>query len=345
MRWQKVVHVDYKIRHYCPGDEEKILDTFNRVFAETTPDYMPRTLEQWQWEFCDNPAGNQIVLAFDEYGNVICQYCCLPFFVNLRGEKVVAGLGVDSFLDPSYRQGLKKEGIFLRVARKYFKEIAVPDTTAFGYGFPNEKAYRVGVKMLKYHEIRKPQSTLYRNLWQVENDDDVGGGSSSGVSIEEVQGFDERFDAFWKELLPLYPMATWRDSTYLQWRYFACSWIPYRVFAALDSSGCLSGYCVIRPGWQNHPILAVNEILTHPDDDGTVAELLRFVTRFARDNEQKRIEFWFAESSRQFDLAKGMGFKAEKSPFSLVGRFYRDDLDLEYARKNWYYTLGDMDIL
>ena len=52
-------------------------------------------------------------------------------------------------------------GCNLVVASESVK-FAVPEITAFGYGFPNDKAYRVGVKMLKYHEIRKPQTALYR---------------------------------------------------------------------------------------------------------------------------------------------------------------------------------------
>ncbi|MBU0754961.1 MAG: GNAT family N-acetyltransferase [Planctomycetes bacterium] len=337
--------MQYEIRQYRPGDEIEILKTFNAVFAADHPEYSYRTVEQWRWEFIDNPAGNQIVLAVDHDQRVICQYCCLPLYVNLRGEKVVSGLGVDSFLDPSYRQGLKREGVFLRVARQYFKEIAVPEITAFGYGFPNDKAYRVGVKMLRYHEIRKPQITIYRNLWEVENDEDVGGKSTAGSLVEEVKVFDERFDRFWEQMIPHYPMARWRDAECLNWRYRGCSWIPYRTYAALDGTGELKGYCVVRPGWQDHPILAVPEIFTHPDDDGTFADLLRFITQLAREQEQLRIEFWFAETSKAYAMATGQGFKTEPSPFNLVGRFYRDDLDLDYARENWYYTLGDMDIL
>ena len=335
----------YEVRPYISGDEERILRTFNAVFAEDNPDYIPRTLKQWQWEFRDNPAGNQIMLAVDPEGEVVCQYCCLPFFVNLRGEKGVAGLGVDSFVRPDFRQGLKREGIFLRTARRYFKTLAVPPTTDFGYGFPNDKAYRVGVKMLKYHEIRKPQATLFRNLWQHEDDREVGGAVRGGSAIEEVDVFDARFDELWEALRPQYPMATWRDTEYLSWRYRGCYWIPYRIFTAVDSSGALKGFAVVRPDWQGHPMLAVPELFTHPDDDGTLADLLRYVVGFARRENQMRIEFWFAETSKAHGMARRMGFEAEGSPFNLVGRFYRDDLDLEFARQSWYYTLGDMDIL
>ena len=43
-------------------------------------------------------------------------------------------------------------------------------------------------------------------------------------------------------------------------------------------------------------------------------------------------------------MACSMGFGKEASPFNLVARFYREDLDLKYVLENWYYTLGDMDI-
>ena len=46
------------IRPYQPGDEAKILETFNLVFREVCgPGYVDRTLEQWQWAYRDNPAG------------------------------------------------------------------------------------------------------------------------------------------------------------------------------------------------------------------------------------------------------------------------------------------------
>ncbi len=337
--------MEYEIRPYRQGDEEAILKTFNAVFGADHPEYKARTLDQWYWEFRDNPEGNQIVLAMAPDGRVICQYCCLPYPMNLRGEKVLAGCGIDSFVDPDYRMGLKREGIFLRVARTYFRTIGVHPITALGYGFPNEKAYRIGVKMLKYHEVRRPQTTLFRNLWEMEDDGDVGGSSGALLHIEEVDAFDARFDAFWEYLMPSYPMATWRDATYLNWRYKGCHWIPYRIFTALDASGSLRGFCVVRPDWQDHPMLAVPELLAHPDDDGAFADLLRCIVRFAKEKKQQRIEFWLAESSKAFDMACAMGFRKEGSPFNLAAIFYRDDLDLRFAIEHWYYTLGDMDIL
>ena len=33
--------MEYEIRHYRPGDEIRILETFNAVFAEDNPDYIP----------------------------------------------------------------------------------------------------------------------------------------------------------------------------------------------------------------------------------------------------------------------------------------------------------------
>ena len=57
---------DYEIREYQPGDEHSLLETFNEVFSEKNPAYVPRTLEEWRWAFPDNPAGWRIFVALHE---------------------------------------------------------------------------------------------------------------------------------------------------------------------------------------------------------------------------------------------------------------------------------------
>src|SRR5262249_17522373 len=41
----------YVIRPFQPGDEEGILATFNAVFGENDPAFVPRTREEWDWAF------------------------------------------------------------------------------------------------------------------------------------------------------------------------------------------------------------------------------------------------------------------------------------------------------
>ena len=135
-----------EIRPYRSGDEEGVLELFNEVFGEDDSGYRDRGLAHWKWEFVDNPAGTQVVLGFEPSGKVIAQYACLPARVNLEGRDVCCGQGVDSVVRKDYRRGLKREGAFLKVARYYFEHYGISAVNAFGYGFPNKKAYRIGVK-------------------------------------------------------------------------------------------------------------------------------------------------------------------------------------------------------
>ena len=60
------------IRLYQDGDEHKILETFNLVFREVCgPEYVDRTLEQWQWAYAKNPAGHRMSLAVAADGTAV----------------------------------------------------------------------------------------------------------------------------------------------------------------------------------------------------------------------------------------------------------------------------------
>ena len=77
---------DYELREYRPGDEESILRCFNLVFARDNPDFVPRTMEQWDWTFRRNPAGRRVWLALTG-GEVVAQYAALPNRVWIGGEE------------------------------------------------------------------------------------------------------------------------------------------------------------------------------------------------------------------------------------------------------------------
>ena len=53
----------WTIRPYVDGDEHGILSLFNRVFQEGNPDFVPRSLRHWHWEFRDNPLGHHTFVA------------------------------------------------------------------------------------------------------------------------------------------------------------------------------------------------------------------------------------------------------------------------------------------
>ena len=332
------------VRPFQPGDEERLLVLFNEVFGEDDASYKARTPEQWKWEFVDNPAGTQVVVGVEPSGRMIAQYACLPARVHLRGADVCCGQGIDSVVHKDYRRGLKREGAFLKVARYYFEHFGRKEVNAFGYGFPNKKAYRIGVRMLNYVPIAAPVKTLFRNLFNYKRDDEVAERADKSGEIIELSHFDDRVDALWERLRPELPMAIQRTSTYLNWRYRDCPGVPYQSFGLTDESGGLRAVWVTRANWMGPPILAVAELMLANKDRGAIARALAHSVQLARSTGQPRVELWIPPTSPIYDSVLGQGFSVENSYANLCIKIYDESLDASWARGNWFYTIGDSDV-
>lgn len=340
---------DIEVRPYREGDEESVLELFNAVFAEGDPNYRDRSVDHWRWEFLRNPAGNQVVLGIEPpssehpRGRAIAQYACLPAVVNLRGERVMCGQGIDSVVHPDYRRGLKREGAFLKVAKYYFEHYGIPSVNAFGYGLPNQKAYRVGVRMLNYVPIAAPLPTIARNLFDKSDDSEIGHDAAPG-RVVEVSRFDGSADALWNRIEAGFPMAIVRDARYLNWRYADCPSVRYRSFAIVNDDGSWRAAFVVRENWTGPPILALCELICAHDDFAALARILTESVAFARRSGQQRVETWIPDSHPFFTAALGRGFLTENSPFNLCIKIYRPEITPEWAKANWWYTIGDSDV-
>lgn len=335
---------EIEVRTYQPGDEHGILDLFNEVFGADSPQAPKRTLEHWRWEFERNPAGMQIVVGVEPGGRIVAHYACLPAFVRLRGEVRVCGQGVDSVVHPDYRRGLKREGAFLKVARRYFEIYGRPEVNAFGYGFPNRKAFRIGVRMLGYTPVASPVRTVARNLINFRDDREVSAGADPTGDVVRVSAFDERVDRLWRRVEERFPMAIVRDRRYLQWRYLDCPSVRYEVFALTRPGGEWRAFWVLRRDWMGPPILAVCELFGDPSDTGALARALDQICSHAREHAQLRVETWVPPTHPYFDALLERGFTAEDSPFHLCIRIYEPSLTPSWARAHWYYTIGDSDV-
>ncbi|MFO0982540.1 MAG: GNAT family N-acetyltransferase [Planctomycetota bacterium] len=333
----------YEIRPYRPGDEQGILQLFNIVFGEGDPAFVPRTLAQWRWEYAENPAGLHVTIAVDPRGDVVAQYACLPYFAQLGGERVVAHQGVDSIAHPEHRRGLKKEGVFLATAKAFFAQWGRPDRVAFGFGFPNKKVYRLGLRQLDYVPVAAPVPTLHRNLFQKPDDDEVGGAELADQVIE-LAACDAAVDALWRRCQPDHQLALIRDAAYLRWRYLQCPYGPYRIHALPGADGSLRGLIATRQDWMGPPIFAIADWLVPAADEAALARLLRFAVARARAAGQQRVETWMPASSPHRRAILARGFGEEPCHYNLCVKMYRPSLTLEWMKQHWYYTIGDADV-
>lgn len=332
----------WTVRPYQPGDEGQILDLFMRVFSAK------RSLQHWYWKFRDNPVGKiHIYLAVTASGRIVGQYAGLPVLVHWNDRTLQFVQILDVMIDPAFRSGLKKPGLFVKLADCYIRDCPA----ACGFGFPPLAHLRIGERVgyKAFHQVQQLACSLQQPrapAW-----------SRSIASwqwiVEEVQAFDARADRLWARCRPELPVAAIRDARYLNWRYARHPEIRYRFLAVRRRfSDEWAGLAVLRlGGGQATAFLGQGEKAAClvdwllPLGERRLAELLLTqVEAMARENGMSDLYAWFRPGSAHWDLFVGRVFRPEPTPMHFTALRGIKEISLEWARDRWYYTMGDSDI-
>ncbi len=327
--------LEWTTRPYQPGDETEILALFNEVFSENNPDFEPRRLEHWQWEFEKNPAGQRILLAIDTEGSIVGQFCSRPAWANVRGEKMLCSEAVDSLVAKAYRKGLRRRGLFVSLAEEFIETHGREDLDVFMYGCPNELAFPVGTRLLHYRPVFAPLPILERaTRSDVKRSEDV----------VEVERFGPELDRLWDRLKDAQSFGLWRDSSYWNWRYVDCPSVTYRMLSLPDAEGELRGAAVVREKWLDKDVLALVDWLVPRDDPEAATLLLNAAEALAAASDLSPLQTWFHPEQPEAEWFRGQGFEPRDTFFNLCIRIYHPDLTLRWIKPEWYFTMGDSDI-
>ena len=334
---------EVQYRLYEPGDEHGILETFNLTFraAWVGPGYVDRTLSEWRWIFTQNPAGCRIMLGFAADGRVICQYAGVPMRVwtsDGGGRELSFFHAVDSMAHPDFRGGLRKRGIFMQVADRFFDEYG-GKTDHLGFGYPIRPAWRIGNRYLGYKEVRlldfllRPAGPL---------------AAPEGIDVLRVDSAPDDLDAFEQELRPLFPCMTIKTKEYLDWRYCACPHHDYHLLVA-RRDGKLAGLAALRTEGALVPDHAtIGDILIRPDDRESLRALVAAANDAASRAGNKGL---LTVQNPRLPLSDGylsLGFQPHPSgqwmERRLGSRDWTANLSPEWLAENWQYVLGDSDL-
>ena len=337
---------DLVIRPYRPGDEEEILATFNRVFREVCGEgYRDRTLEEWRWEFQENPRGMRVMLAVTPSGKVAAQYAAVPMAAKSPIGETTFVHAVDSMVHPDYRKGLKKPGLFVQVGRAWFDYIRELGLDSVGFGYPVRPAWRIGNRYLGYSLVRVVDY-LVADL----EDFRPGAGGTAGVELQEASSIPmEEADAFWEEWSAGVECAVKRDGLYLDWRYARKPGGDYRFLLA-RRGGRLEGLAVLHPANELVPGGAVfAEWMVLPGKEGAGRTLLAGAARAARRRGRERLMAVLPPWSREAAFLQEEGFRWVPSKQYLERRLgsylWKEVMTPQWLAEHWYSTLGDSDLV
>ncbi|HKE01680.1 MAG TPA: hypothetical protein VKE69_11765 [Planctomycetota bacterium] len=328
----------FKIRRYRPGDESGILRGFERVFAPGNPAFTPKSIAHWRWQFSENPDGMQVYVAIDDAsGEVAGHFACVPRRAKCGDRLGVATEGVDSYVDSRFRGGLRRPGLFVVLAVRFFRDYA-DGGNLFDYGLPVSAAWRMGNAFLRYRVV----SHLLALERSVAEPRALGGPASPTVS--EVSDFDVRFDDLWTRVAPELEIACVRDAKALRWRYVLHPAHRYRIGVVGDAK-TLRGYAIFRRGHfddRDHGLL-VDLLVPRADIDAAHA-LTRWAAERAREEGASALTAVVPPPSPWFLELQRRGFLVRGTKYDWVVGWERRPYDAPALRRAWWCTLGDTDL-
>ena len=335
--------VEYDIRPYRSGDEPGILASFNRVFREVCGEgYVDRSLDYWRWEYLQNPAGHRITVGM--VGDLVAgHYSGTPQrFVTEFGPRTFVH-AVDSFVVPEHRRGLKRPGLFISIAEPWFEDVRLRGD-AMVYGYPVKAAERVGGKYLGYRRVRTIEY-LCR---------EVSGSrleAPPGITLERVHGLGDEVDGLFERFAVGKRCVQVRDRAYLQWRWLD---IPdasrdFEVWIA-RRDGILCGLMVLRPVHELVPGgCTIADWCVPIDDVDTAQALLACASGVAQQHSRSTLMAVFADPSPEHALLLASGFVPQSSANwherILMHRTFDATLPEDWLIENWWYTIGDSDLV
>lgn len=334
-------HGEVSIRFYRPGDEHKILETFNTVFQQECGEgYVARSLEGWKWQYLDNPGGTQVLLAVAEDGTIASQYAAVPQLAETGHGPCRFVHVVDSMTHPEYRQGLQREGLFATLGRAFTADYEMHGNE-IGYGLPVRIAERIGRRLLDYTFMRTVEYWLRAPTMPPLSIPDE-------IRIEHSTNIPAEADAMWASCLPTRPCTVRKDRAYLQWRYAEGPNSKSYLRIAAWRGENLAGILILRPSHELIPnACTIADMVCHDEDESAARALLGEACRLARLRNRTLLAV-FADHDPHARRLQAIGAERISSGQWLERRLtYRitgPHSTPEQLETLWRYSLGDTDL-
>jgi len=316
-----------------------------------------------RWQYDENPAGPALSTLARERssGRIIAQFGALPVRLWVDGEERLGALGLNVVTDEAYR----RRGLFVALGHAANERMAQAGAS-IAFAMPNENSFPGFVRHLGYAHaadvpflvrpvnVRRLVSQRVRILgagalasiasWPFVRPLPRAPLAESGVTIERVEGFDAQFDDFWQRIRGRERVIAMRDARYLDWRFRQAPLRRYEVFRATSASG-MAGYIVVRTtellGMRAGMIV---DFLVDNERAGRPL-LSHALAHFAHEDVDLVATLMLAHAP-EYRLLRQAGLRPLPrrllpQPFRLVAR---DGAAARDAR-NWFFTLGDYDVV
>ncbi|MBF0202849.1 MAG: GNAT family N-acetyltransferase [Desulfamplus sp.] len=360
------------IRKYdVKRDQEKVLELWQAAFGNQISSSL------WQWKYIENPYSTTILICENAKGMPVVLYGGIPFTSICFGRTIRMIHLSDIMSHPDYRGS----GLFIQTANAYFETFGNIDDICIMYGFPGKYHFDIGAKYLNYSQLGDGAAFFRGDCKNIKSLKHIISGSihlahapshssdQTNYSSDKVihhsehtnyssdkaahccdktsHNYDQTshdFDQIWRNASTDYPLSVIRNSAYVEWRYFNHPEKTYEVWCYKTRFNKDSkAFIVIQIKGRKAvivDILVQNSEKIFRDFLGNIASML-----LKRGIET--VEVWVPHDHFLAVFFQGCGVKRTKEPIGIIPtvRLFDDMLDIKQVCQNFYYSMGDGDLL
>lgn len=243
------------IRRYTKDDYPRLLSLIRCVYNDRIYE---RALQRFRWQFEQNPhnaAGDPLILVLEHQDTIIGMIATTAQRLKI-GDAVYPAYWVGDFMvQPDFRGRPHAANLARTLTQQPYLMMGFP--AGYTVNFWRRQGWMPFGQLVGYCRATRPKffyhlknGPIRRRLCLAYRCYDAMRFSfvnriSEGIDIVEIKYFDERFDRLWEKCARDHTVIQVRDSRWLNWRFFQCPYLSYRVLAAINNDEAL-GFIVLR---------------------------------------------------------------------------------------------------
>jgi hypothetical protein len=226
----------FRVADISAADRDEVLRLFVAAFG-----FMPDTA-WYTWKYVANRG--QAIGLWDEMGHLVAHYAGVPRELRWRGVAIQAIQIGDVMVAPEVRGFLTRKGPFFQVCSRFFaSRVGAGLTHRLAFGFPNDRAIRLGVTLDLYYDA----GPIHLISWPTKRQDLPWGWRWSRLG--EGNTLARQVDRAWQSMaldLSDHVLGV-RDAEYLHQRFFSRPDREYQIFCLRHwPFGGVAGVAVMR---------------------------------------------------------------------------------------------------
>ena len=307
----------YHIRDYKSGDEQAIVTLFKIVFGASL------SISQWQWKYQGTQSETVFAkVIFDNKNELIGHAGAIPLQGYLCGKQIPFFQICDVMIHPHHRGYLGSRNLFTCLLRDLLTTIFQRFPQAFCYGFPGRRPFLLGKQARVYDMIETAIETTRRTKakrWH-------------WLNTKPLAWNDSRLDSLALQFTSQYALLLRRDQLYLQWRYADNPFFSYQMIGFFII-GKLAGWAVTRQ--KENRLLVVDILIARHWFESALVSLDKIAAQRGADS----VHIWLPNELSKSNLGEQRSTDVIATHMTWKAYYSSNDV-----RRNFYYTMGDLDI-